>query len=303
MNQNTVSYRPASAQLVPSETIGSPKTPKSDTLARLWALPVEEVEATLSRRHRKNKPSCSLLSFLRNPDNGITRVQAAALVLQELAGGTENAATTTSLVVRYGKHQYSWGIMPILNHASFLNNDTNFWGHGDWDMLEVGNGNLTFQESRSHFALWAALKSPLIIGTPLHGIEPDILEILSNKELIDFNQDPVFGAAAKPYKWGINADWTWNQSHPAEYWSGRSSKGVHVFALNTLNATQTKAIDFAEVPELDAEAEYTVFDSWTGEKQGNFKGRYEAVVESHDTAIIRLVETSDAGYGASHYQL
>ncbi|KAI4705869.1 hypothetical protein J4E81_000754 [Alternaria sp. BMP 2799] len=203
----------------------------------------------------------------------------------------------------YDKHQYSWGIMPILNHASFFNNDTDFWGHGDWDMLEVGNGNLTLQESRSHFALWAALKSPLIIGTPLHGIEPEILEILSNKELIDFNQDSVFGAAAKPYKWGINADWTWNQSHPAEYWSGRSSKGVHVFALNTLNVTQTKAIDFAEVPELDAEAEYTVFDSWTGEKQGNFKGRYEAVVESHDTAVIRLVETSDVEYGASHNQL
>ena len=203
----------------------------------------------------------------------------------------------------YDKHQYSWGIMPILNHASFFNNDIDFWGHGDWDMLEVGNGNLTLQESRSHFALWAALKSPLIIGTPLHGIEPKILEILSNKELIDFNQDSVFGAAAKPYKWGINADWTWNQTHPAEYWSGRSSKGVYVFALNTLNATHTKAIDFAEVPELDAEAEYTVFDSWTGKKQGNFKGRYEAVVDSHDTAVVRLVKTSDAGYGASHYQL
>ena len=76
-----------------------------------------------------------------------------------------------------------------------------------------------------------------------------------------------------------------------------------MFALNTLNATQTKAIDFAEVPELDAEAEYTVFDSWTGKKQGNFKGRYEAVVDSHDTAVVLLVKTSDAGYGASHYQL
>ncbi|CAN9253493.1 unnamed protein product [Alternaria alternata] len=189
------------------------------------------------------------------------------------------------------------------HQASFYNNDTDFWGHGDWDMLEVGNGNLTVQESRSHFALWAALKSPLIIGTPLHGIKPEILEILSNSELISFNQDPVVGAAAKPYKWGVNADFTWNQTHPAEYWSGLSSKGVHVFALNTLNTTQTKVINFAEVPELEANGEYTVFDSWTGEEQGNFKGRYEAAVERHDTMAIRLVETNGSSSGMSHGQL
>lgn len=40
-----------------------------------------------------------------------------------------------------------------------------FWGHNDPDMLEVGNGNLTLAENRAHFALWAAMKSPLIIGT------------------------------------------------------------------------------------------------------------------------------------------
>jgi len=170
------------------------------------------------------------------------------------------------------------------------NNDTDFWGHGDWDMLEVGNGNLTIEENRSHFALWAALKSPLIIGTTLHNINPEILEILSNTEFIDFNQDPAVGTAAKPYKWGVNPDFTWNQTHPAEYWSGRSSKGVHVFALNTLNTNETKVISFTEVPELDPETEYNIFDSWTGKERGKFMGRYEAVVAGHDTLAIRLIE-------------
>jgi alpha-galactosidase len=40
-----------------------------------------------------------------------------------------------------------------------------FWGHSDPDMLEVGNGDLTIEENRAHFALWAIMKSPLIIGT------------------------------------------------------------------------------------------------------------------------------------------
>ncbi|KAH7094284.1 glycoside hydrolase superfamily [Paraphoma chrysanthemicola] len=189
-----------------------------------------------------------------------------------------------------GKFQWSWGLMPILNHASFFYNSSNFWGHADFDMLEVGNGNLTLEESRSHFALWAALKSPLIIGTPLDGIKPEILKILSNKDLIAFNQDPVVGEPAKPYKWGVNPNFTWNQTHPAEYWSGKSSKGVHVFALNTLDTTQKKTIDFSEVPGLDARTKYIVYDSWTGKKQGVFKKKYEARVKSHDTLAIRIVK-------------
>ncbi|KAH9871154.1 hypothetical protein J1614_006729 [Plenodomus biglobosus] len=189
-----------------------------------------------------------------------------------------------------GKWQWSWGLMPILNHASFFYNSSNFWGHADWDMLEVGNGNLTFEENRSHFALWAALKSPLIIGTPLNGIKPEILKILSNPELIAFNQDPVFGAPAKPYKWGVNADNTWNQTHPAEYWSGQSSKGTHVFALNTLDTPRTKVVDFAEVPGLDGRTKYTVYDSWTGRKRGDFVRSYRARVGRHDTMAIRIVK-------------
>ncbi|KAH8726164.1 glycoside hydrolase superfamily [Phaeosphaeriaceae sp. PMI808] len=191
-----------------------------------------------------------------------------------------------------GKLKGSWGIMPILNHASFFYNSIDFWGHSDWDMLEVGNGNLTLEENRSHFALWAALKSPLIIGTPLHGIKQEVLDIISNRELIAFNQDPYFGAPAKPYKWGVNADFTWNQTHPAEYWSGNSSKGTHVFALNTLETAETKIIDFAEVPGLNPMTEYEVFDSWTGEKQGNFLQKYEVLVERHDTMAIRIVKSS-----------
>lgn len=182
--------------------------------------------------------------------------------------------------------------MPILNHASFFYNTTNFWGHGDWDMLEVGNGDLTVQESRSHFALWAALKSPLIIGTPLHNIKPEILKIFLTKELIDFNQDSTVGAPAKPYKWGVNPNFTWNQTHPAEYWNGQSSKGVHVFVLNTLSTAQSKTVDFSEVPGLDAGAEYTIVDLWSGEEQGRFKGKYEKVVDSHDTLAIRMVKAN-----------
>ena len=33
------------------------------------------------------------------------------------------------------------------------------------DMMEIGNGDLTIQEQRTHFAAWAFLKSPILLGT------------------------------------------------------------------------------------------------------------------------------------------
>ena len=43
-------------------------------------------------------------------------------------------------------------------------------GPGGWndpDMLEVGNGGLSLEEEKTHFALWAISKAPLIIGCDL----------------------------------------------------------------------------------------------------------------------------------------
>ena len=67
--------------------------------------------------------------------------------------------------------------------------------------LEVGNGNLTTEECRSHFALWAIMKSPLLIGTDLTNLSQTNIDILQNKYILAFNQDPVYGKPAQPYKW------------------------------------------------------------------------------------------------------
>lgn len=33
------------------------------------------------------------------------------------------------------------------------------------DMMEIGNGQLTIEEQRSHFAAWVFMKSPILLGT------------------------------------------------------------------------------------------------------------------------------------------
>ena len=67
-------------------------------------------------------------------------------------------------------------------------------GPGAWndpDMLEVGNGGMNHDQYVSHFALWAALKAPLIIGCALKNMSAATMEILGNEELIAINQDPL----------------------------------------------------------------------------------------------------------------
>ncbi|ORY55616.1 uncharacterized protein BCR38DRAFT_122554 [Pseudomassariella vexata] len=86
-----------------------------------------------------------------------------------------------------GQYEWSWGVMPILNDASCFWDSTNFWSHRDWGLLEISNGEPMLEDSYSHLAFWAAIKSPLVIGTKLEGIKREILEILMNRKLITFN--------------------------------------------------------------------------------------------------------------------
>lgn len=70
------------------------------------------------------------------------------------------------------------------------------YGINDPDCLEIGNGGLTDGECRAHFGIWSIVKAPLILGTNLSRLSPTQLAIISNKDLIDINQDDL-GVQAK----------------------------------------------------------------------------------------------------------
>lgn len=68
----------------------------------------------------------------------------------------------------------------------------------DFDMLEVGTQDdstgdsaLTVTEQQSHFTLWSALKSPLVLGNDPRTMTNATLRILSNSEVISVNQDQL----------------------------------------------------------------------------------------------------------------
>ena len=73
--------------------------------------------------------------------------------------------------------------------------------HNDMDMLVVGmygkgsnpdviRGGCSDAEYQTHFALWALMGSPLIIGCDVRQMNANTKNILGNEELIAMNQDP-----------------------------------------------------------------------------------------------------------------
>jgi alpha-galactosidase len=62
-------------------------------------------------------------------------------------------------------------------------------GWNDPDMLEVGNGRMTFNEYVAHFSLWALLNAPLIAGNDLRSMSDSTRFILTNRSVIAVDQD------------------------------------------------------------------------------------------------------------------
>ncbi len=76
-------------------------------------------------------------------------------------------------------------------------------GHfNDPDMLEVGNGKLTYNQNMSHFALWCMMSAPLVLGNDLRKITKPVLDIVTNRDLIAIDQDPL-GKQAKRIRRGL----------------------------------------------------------------------------------------------------
>jgi len=64
-------------------------------------------------------------------------------------------------------------------------------------MLEVGVGDLSFEESQSHFVLWCMLSAPLILGLDVRKVKGEILQLITNPSLIAINQDKLLVQASR----------------------------------------------------------------------------------------------------------
>jgi alpha-galactosidase len=97
----------------------------------------------------------------------------------------------------------AWGRL-LVNYDSSVTRS--LYAHpGSWndpDMLFIGAGDFDanhLTEARSHFALWAMLNAPLMIGADLRKTPQALMDIFGNADIIALDQDPAGNQAVLAY--------------------------------------------------------------------------------------------------------
>lgn len=145
-------------------------------------------------------------------------------------------------------------------------------GPGGWndpDMLEVGNTGISRALAKTHFTLWAFVKSPLLLGNDLGNIAQEDMEIISNKEIIAINQDPL----GKQATCRLGCSWpNIILGYNPEIWATELENGDVAFAFVNWNSyTYTwQTVEFEKHLGLNSEDTYLVRDLWEHKDLGEF---------------------------------
>jgi len=153
-------------------------------------------------------------------------------------------------------------------------------GPGHWndpDMLEVGNGGMTTTEYRSHFSLWCLLAAPLMAGNDLKNMSADIKEILTNKEVIAVDQDPLGMEGRRVRKSG-----------DLEVWAKQMKDGGRAIVLFNRGASDADISVSWEELGYPAHLTAAVRDLWVRKDLGKSSASFSAKVASHGVVMLRV---------------
>ena len=151
-----------------------------------------------------------------------------------------------------------WMINYMYRHNVKLDKYASIGHWNDPDMLEVGNGNLTYDENVAHFSLWCMMASPLILGNDLRKITPEVLSSVTNKNLIAVNQDPL-GIQCRRIKKG-RVDTLLKPLADGSF-------ALCFFNKAGGNRTTSCSLKALEAYGLPFSTEYKVIDLWSNEEQ------------------------------------
>jgi alpha-galactosidase len=151
-------------------------------------------------------------------------------------------------------------------------------GPGKWndpDMLEIGNGGMSANEYKTHLSLWAMIASPLIAGNDLRDMTDETKEILTNREVIAVDQDPLGKGG---YRQAKNGD--------TEVWIKPLANGDTAVAL--FNRGKSEAQVAVSRTDLNMTGNMKVRDLWAHKDLGNFADGLTVTVASHGVIMVRV---------------
>jgi alpha-galactosidase len=149
-------------------------------------------------------------------------------------------------------------------------------GHwNDPDMLEVGNGGMSATEYQTHFSLWSLLAAPLIAGNDLRHMSEETIGLLTNREVIAIDQDPL----------GHQARRIW-QRDGIEIWArpladGRWAAGI----FNRTDAAQPVRVTWSDLGLKSAPA--GLRDLWLHRPEPADPDGWAGSIPAHGVKLLR----------------
>jgi alpha-galactosidase len=155
-------------------------------------------------------------------------------------------------------------------------------GHfNDPDMLEIGNGGMTDDEYRTHMSLWAMLAAPLLAGNDLRTMSMEVLQILTNRDVIKVDQDPLGQQGTRAW---ASPD---SVSVRQEIWTRPLENGAHAVAAFNRGPDSTRVvIDFAAL-NIDTRSA-PVRDLWAKRRVRVRDNHYTATIPPHGVVLLRV---------------
>lgn len=146
----------------------------------------------------------------------------------------------------------------------------------DPDMLEVGNGKLSKDENIAHFSLWCMMAAPLIAGNDLRNMDQEVLNILTNENMLQIDQDPLGIQGYRVY-----------EDPNFEIWLKPLLNGAKAFCFfNRSNEPMTYKIDWTML--LPENQIYEVFDVWKSEFLANTSAPTDITLNANSVVVFRL---------------
>ena len=162
-------------------------------------------------------------------------------------------------------------------------------GPGGWndpDMIEVGNGNLTVQEERSHFTLWAMMKAPLLLGNDVTQMTSRVKDIIGNRKVIAINQDPL----------GVQAYsiWSSDENNTQQIFAGPLDNGGFVVAFFNRNGTEDvyMTVHWKDIPGIPSEDTVMFLEDLWCDLNTTTSVSFSATVQPRDVVAFRMTPVS-----------
>jgi len=185
----------------------------------------------------------------------------------------------------------SWYASSVLTILDQQDSIRQYAGPGHWndpDMLEVGNG-MKYNEDKAHFSLWCMLAAPLMAGNDLRKMSDQTKEILTNKEVIALDQDPLGIEAFRFYAFDGIEIWV----------KPLANNELAVCFLNRSGRPQKVSYDWKEHVITDAfsnasfdfnQTTYKLRDLWEKKDLGTTAKLTNLVIPSDDVVVLRLTK-------------